>query len=166
MPLWGEVDPTALKTHLDQLAKVGLPIKITEFDMNTTDEAGKAKGLETFYRTCFAHPAVDGIIMWGLFWRARTGFRRRRSGKTDWSPTPAALVYHQLVYDEWWTRYEGNADARGICEVPAFFGKYRVEVDGQAREVTLAKAAKTLTIDAKAARAEQWTMMAGQAGKP
>ena len=47
---------------------------------------------------------------------------------------------YKLVFDKWWTSFEGRADDNGRCEVPAFFGKHKVEVDGQSKEVYLRKA--------------------------
>ena len=87
-----------VKATLDTLARFDLPIKITEFDMNTKDEAAKARGVEALYRVCFAHPAVEGVLMWG-FWQGRHWRPDAALWKKDWTPTPAAEVYHKLVYD-------------------------------------------------------------------
>jgi len=135
----GHIDPAKVKATLDRLAAFKLPIKITEFDMDTADEAAKARGHEALYRTCFAHPAVDGILIWG-FWEGCHWRPKAAIWKKDWTPTPAAEAHRRLVYEEWWTRFEGKADAAGRCEVPAFFGRHRVEADGKAVEATLAKA--------------------------
>jgi len=132
------VRPERVKATLDRLAKFGLPIKITEFDMNTKDEEAKARELEALYRVCFAHPAVEGVLMWG-FWRGRHWRPDAALWQKDWSPTPAAETYHRLVYDEWWTRFEGKADAQGRCEVPVYFGRHKVEAGGKALEVDIAR---------------------------
>jgi len=60
------VDLQKIQTTLDRLAQFNLPIKITEYDFNTSDEQAKAKHLRDFYTVCFAHPAVEGILMWGF----------------------------------------------------------------------------------------------------
>ncbi len=138
----GGIDPAKVKATLDCLARFKLPIKITEFDMDTADEAAKARGHEALYRTCFAHPAVDGILIWG-FWEGCHWRPKAAIWKKDWTPTPAAEVHRRLVYEEWWTRFEGKADAAGRCEVPAFFGRHRVEAGGKTVEVTLLKAEGT-----------------------
>jgi len=127
------------KEALDRLARFKLPIRITEFDINTDDEGEKARLLEGFYRTCFAHPAVEGILMWGFWegahWRPKAALWNR-----DFTPRPAALKYRELVFNRWWTRWEGQADAKGECRVPAFYGKHLVEVGAARKEVTLGKA--------------------------
>ncbi|MHC4253509.1 MAG: endo-1,4-beta-xylanase, partial [Planctomycetota bacterium] len=45
----GRVDARKVKTVLDRLARFKLPIKITEFDINTKDERAKARGLRAVY---------------------------------------------------------------------------------------------------------------------
>jgi len=145
----GSMDAAKVKATLDTLAQFNLPIKITEFDMNTRDEEAKARGLETLYRVAFAHPAVDGIIMWGFWvgshWRPAAALWLR-----DWTPTPAAATYRQLVFDEWWTRWEGRADEQGRCEVQAFYGTHRVEAGGRTGEVLFRKqeGSKVVRLDA------------------
>ena len=58
-------------------------------------------------------------------------------GGRDFSSTPAAQAYRDLVFGEWWTRWEGRADDSGRCEVRAFFGAHRVEALGRSAEVRL-----------------------------
>lgn len=141
-----QIDPAKVKATLDRLAQFKLPIKITEFDMDTADEQAKARGLEAVYRTCFAHPAVDGILMWG-FWEGCHWKPKAAIWKRDWTPTPAAETYRRLVLDEWWTRFEGKADAAGRCEAPVFFGRHRVEANGKAVEVALSKKEGKRTVE-------------------
>ena len=81
-------DRAALKDALDKLAQFKLPIRVTEFNfpgqrskyygkrtgrLTDEEERAKAKNLADYYRICFAHPAVQGILMWG-FWEGPTGF--------------------------------------------------------------------------------------------
>ena len=47
------------------------------------------------------------------------------------TPTPAAEAYRDLVFRQWWTRWQGKADAQGRREVRAFFGKHRVTAGGR-----------------------------------
>lgn len=140
-----QVDPGHVRATLDALARFNLPIKITEFDMDTPDEQAKALGLEALYRTAFSHPAVAGLLMWG-FWEGAHWKPQAAPWKKDFSPAPAAEVYRKLVRGEWWTRFEGQADAAGKCAVPAFFGKHSIEANGQKAEVELPKAKGTVVV--------------------
>ncbi len=156
----GSIDMGKVRETLDRLGRFGLPVKVTEFDINIADEQRKARLLEEFYRTCFAHPAVEGILMWG-FWEGAHWRPKAALWKRDFTPTPAAEAYRRLVFDEWWTRWEGQADAEGRCEVPAFFGRHRVEVAGRGKDVDLPKADRTVEITCTAPDPAAWAVRPG-----
>ena len=133
-------DPEVLRRSLDELAVFGLPIRVTEFnlpgqrsrflsdnppELTPEEEAAKARDIVAYYRICFAHPAVEGILMWG-FWEGANWIPASSLYRRDWSPTPAAEAYQDLIYNEWWTRWEGELDAEGRAEVPAFFGRHQI----------------------------------------
>lgn len=132
------VQPEKIQNTLDRLGRFGLPIKITEYDYDNPDEQLKEEHLREFYTICFAHPAVEGILMWGFWegahWRARAALWKR-----DWSETPAVKAYRDLVFDKWWTKAHGKADSDGVYRVRAFYGKYSVESEGKEQVVTLQK---------------------------
>jgi GH35 family endo-1,4-beta-xylanase len=146
-------DPVALRNALDRLAEFKLPIRVTEFNfpgqhskyygkrdaqLSPEEEQMKARVLTEFYRICFAHPAVEGIVMWG-FWEGANWIPVSSLYRRDWSPTPAAEAYQNLVFKEWWTTETRKTDARGQCNVRAFFGKYRVTSGGKEMLVDLKK---------------------------
>ena len=146
-------DPVALEQALDRLAAFKLPIRVTEFNfpgqrskyygqrgarLTEEEEAAKARALSDYYRICFAHPAVEGILMWG-FWEGANWIPVSSLYRRDWSPTPAAEAYRNLVFKEWWTDWRGAADAQGRCEVRAFFGRHRVSAGGKERVVELTR---------------------------
>jgi endo-1,4-beta-xylanase len=154
-------DPHALRRSLDALAKLNLPIRVTEFNMpgqrskfyedrslvmTAEQEQAKARDLVDYYRICFANPSVTGILMWG-FWEGANWIPASSLYKRDWSPTPAATAYRDLVYGEWWTRWEGTADENGRCEVPAFFGTQHVLVDNLKVIVELSEKEPTVTVN-------------------
>jgi GH35 family endo-1,4-beta-xylanase len=156
-------DRTQLKNALDSLAVFNLPVRITEFNMpgqrskyykekilvmTTQEEEMKAKEIVDYYKICFAHPAVEGILMWG-FWEGANWIPVSSLYKRDWSPTPAATAYQDLIFKEWWTRESGTAGKEGVYTVPAFFGKYKVTVNGVSKEVDLTKAKGKVTVDFK-----------------
>jgi GH35 family endo-1,4-beta-xylanase len=150
-----DFDPQALRNALDRLAEFKLPIRVTEFNfpgqhsrhyqqrgatLTEAEEQAKARAIVDYYRICFAHPAVTGILMWG-FWEGANWIPVSSLFRRDWTPTPAAAAYRQLVFGEWWTKWNGRADAQGRCLVPAFFGRHRVTAGGQSLEIELTKAA-------------------------
>ncbi|MBN1821827.1 MAG: endo-1,4-beta-xylanase [Prolixibacteraceae bacterium] len=156
-------DRAELKRSLDSLAQFGLPVRITEFNMpgqrskyyrdrnlkmTPEDEEQKAKDIVDYYRICFTHPAVEGIIMWG-FWEGANWISVSSLYNRDWTPTPAAKAYHHLIYNEWWTNESGTTNSEGIYKVPAFFGKYKVTVNGVSQIIDLKKTDKKAYIETR-----------------
>jgi hypothetical protein len=114
--------------------------------MPPEEEKAKADALRQYYRICFAHPAVTGIMMWG-FWEGANWIPQSSLFKRDWTPLPAAEAYRDLVLNQWRTHWSGTADAQGRTEVRAYYGKHRITVNGKETIVTLAKADGTKTVD-------------------
>ena len=148
------VDMGKIKNILDRLGQFNLPIKITEFDIRSLDENIKAEGLKSLYTACFAHPSVEGILMWG-FWQNSHWFAANRIygirgytalWKKDWTPTSMADVYRDLIFNKWWTSYEDKADGKGICKVNAFYGKYLVESGDKKQTIEFKKEEKNKTV--------------------
>ncbi len=133
---------------LDKLGEFKLPVKITEFDLVAANDEANARGLEDFYRTCFSHPAVDGILMWG-FWEGAHWRPRAALWKGKFVPTVAAETYRNLVLKEWWTAWSGEADEKGVCAVKVFFGRHKVEAEGRSVLVELSWKEKQKEITVK-----------------
>jgi GH35 family endo-1,4-beta-xylanase len=56
---------STLKYNLDRLAAVGLPIYITEFDINEADNNVQLQNYQIYFPLFWEHPAVQGITLWG-----------------------------------------------------------------------------------------------------
>jgi len=154
-------DRNALRRSLDALAKLNLPIRVTEFNMpgqrsafekdkarvmTADEEERKARDIADYYRICFANPAVTGILMWG-FWEGANWIPASSLFKRDWSPTPAAQAYRDLVYGEWWTRWEGTIGESGRVEIPAFFGTHQVKWENFITTIEVKKSDPIVVVD-------------------
>lgn len=143
----------ALRESLDVLGQFGLPIRITEFNMpgqrskyykdkslkmTGEEEEKKAKDIVDYYRICFAHPAVEGILMWG-FWEGANWIKVSSLYHRDWTPTPALEAYQQLIFKEWNTSVSVKLDKNGEAEIPAFFGEYKISDAQNELHVSLKK---------------------------
>lgn len=154
-------DRGELKRSLDSLAVFKLPIVVTEFNMpgqrskyyreniltmTPVEEAQKAKDLVDYYSICFAHPAVDGILMWG-FWAGANWIPVSSLYNRDWSPTSSADAYQDLIYKTWWTTTSGSISQNGNFDSAGFFGTYKITLGSEIREVLLSKDSGRVVVD-------------------
>jgi GH35 family endo-1,4-beta-xylanase len=54
-----------IRAVLDKLAVLGLPLWFTEVDVSSENEHVRADDLELVLREAYAHPAVEGVMLWG-----------------------------------------------------------------------------------------------------
>ncbi len=131
--------PETLLAVLDRFAQMGKTLQVTEFDIDTTDEALQADYTCDFLTLVFSHPAVDSFLMWGFWegahWKPNGAMYRR-----DWSIKPNGEVYSDLVFNQWWTNADGATDEYGQYTVRGFQGDYEVTVEttGQTQTVPTA----------------------------
>jgi GH35 family endo-1,4-beta-xylanase len=70
-----------------------------------------------------------------------------RQGEVDYSVVDAMLARtRDLMFKEWWTTWQGKADAQGRCEVRAFFGRHRVTFEGREMIVELRRKEPTTRV--------------------
>ncbi|MDZ7723303.1 MAG: endo-1,4-beta-xylanase [candidate division KSB1 bacterium] len=143
---------------LNTYAEFGLPIKITEFDLEGyKGEDVQAQALENALILFFSHPAVEGFTLWGFWdgkhWRnmpqhSFTG-KSEQAGfwREDWTEKRAAKVWRRLIFDEWWTRESGKTSgAEAEFQTRGFLGSY---------EITAAHKQQSQTVTAKLTREGQ-----------
>uniref|UniRef100_M8CZM5 Uncharacterized protein n=1 Tax=Aegilops tauschii TaxID=37682 RepID=M8CZM5_AEGTA len=102
---------------LDKLAATELPVWITELDVSAADEAVRADDLEVVLREAFAHPAVEGIMLWG--------FMQGHMWRSHGQPLNADV---NADGTEWTSHARGKVDANGHFKFRGFHGKYVVEL--------------------------------------
>ena len=91
------------RANLDSLAQTGLPIYVTEMDIDGPTDAEQLASYRRVFPVFWEHPAVKGITLWGYrpgMWRTKEGAYLIRE---DGSERPAL---------EWLRRYL-SADAAG-----------------------------------------------------
>ncbi|HVX84656.1 MAG TPA: endo-1,4-beta-xylanase [Phycisphaerae bacterium] len=127
--LWTEdilKHPEVIRQRLDLLAKLGLPIWITEFDVADADPRVRADKLELIYRTAYSDPAVQGIMMW-VFW-AGNSWRGANAAlfDQDWNINEEGRRFESLM-KEWSTSVSVTTGSDGRCAFRGFHGTYHVE---------------------------------------
>lgn len=132
--------PETVWAMIDRFQKsVGFPIEITEFDVDSYDEAGQADYTRDLMTAWFAHPATCGFTVWGFWektmWKPSGAFFR-----TDWSLKPNGKAFQDLVTKQWWTDVSLKTDAEGKVHLRGFLGDYRLTSGKSATRTSLPKA--------------------------
>ena len=133
---------------LDSLSKFDLSIKITECLFAYPDEQVQVDELNKLFPIYFAHPNVEAILMWG-FWEGDHWQPHSAMWRKDWTPRPQALAYQDLVYKQWWTQINDNADNMGNFKAAAFYGDYIITSNSNNKNVTLSKNGKIIEVEFK-----------------
>lgn len=127
--------PEQVLAKLDRFAALGLPIQITEFDVDTADTDLQAAYTRDFLTTVFSHPAVTGVMCWGFWegdhWKPRAAFWDR-----EWNLKPNGRIWLDLFERQWHTDLNAVTDADGRCQLRVFKGRLRIEARADGAEAT------------------------------
>lgn len=137
--------PEHMLQILDKLGTLGLPIQITEFSLNTTDEQLMADYLHDMLLVAFSHPSVTGFWMWG-FWDGAQFQSRAPIFADDFSLKEGGKVWEKLVLGDWWTTYSGTTGAQGSINVRGFLGDYEVTAEVGSASGSGQKASQQFTL--------------------
>nr|KAG5703551.1 hypothetical protein BaRGS_020185 [Batillaria attramentaria] len=155
---WNEEqpDPILIKHRLDALAKTGLPVWITEFNVVAADENKRADYLETALRAFYGHPAVEGILLWG-FWDQQHSRGPHAALVTGDNLELAAAGRRFLdLWENQWMTDETHvlSQAGNQFTVRGFHGDYEVHVRYRGHELgnlkktfTLGKSSTTVNVN-------------------
>jgi len=148
-------DRVMLRKALDSLATFKLPGQRSKYyekptlKMTPQEEESAARELVDYYKICFAHPSVEGILMWG-FWEGANWIPQSSMYRRDWTITPLGQAYKNLVFKELWTNISGTADSKGVFTAKVFYGRHRITIDGISKEVNIKKSSGNLvTVEIK-----------------
>ncbi|PAN47836.1 hypothetical protein PAHAL_9G307700 [Panicum hallii] len=125
---------------LDKLSATDLPVWITELDVGEPDEALRADDLEVVLREAYAHPAVQGVVLWGFMqghmWRQDAALVN-----ADGTVNDAGQRFIELRR-EWTSDARGRLDGDGQFKFRGFHGTYVAQVTTAA-----GKMLKAFTVD-------------------
>lgn len=124
---WDLTPPEELQQRLNDFGRLGLPLVVTEFDVNITDETLQAAYLRDALTVAFANPKVTGFLIWG-FWENQHWLPQAALYRSDWSIKPNGRVWNDLVLKEWWTKVSGSSNASGNYTTRGFLGQYKITV--------------------------------------
>lgn len=111
---------------LDNLGILGLPIWFTELDVSSINEYVRGEDLEVMLREAFAHPAVEGIMLWG-FWELFMSRDSAHLVNAEGDINEAGKKFLNLK-QEWLSHAHGPVDEQGEFAFRGFHGTYTLEV--------------------------------------
>ncbi|GAB2293717.1 Glycoside hydrolase, 10 [Dionaea muscipula] len=111
---------------LDKLGILGHPIWFTELDVSSANEYIRADDLEVMLREAFAHPAVEGVMLWG-FWELFMSRENSWLVNAEGDINEAGKRYLKLK-EEWLTHAHGLVDQQGEFRFRGFHGTYEVQI--------------------------------------
>jgi len=122
--------PHELLRTMDKFATLGLPLQVTEFDFETTDQDLQAQYTSDFLITIFSHRAMTGLITWTPYEYAKGKGPKPDAAFFDHNrrEKPNGNVWNSLVNDTWRTRTQIVTDDNGMAAFRGFKGSYNVEV--------------------------------------
>lgn len=142
------LDPHHLLATLDQYARLGIPMNISEVTIGSHEDLGDGQAFqrevtERLYRLWFSHPMTNGIVYWNLVDGAtyvKPGWdeNQYKGGllNNDLSPKPVFEALERLIRGEWHTsetvEYEEGANNR----FHGFYGDYEASVQTGSGETT------------------------------
>ncbi|MEP3892119.1 MAG: endo-1,4-beta-xylanase [Hellea sp.] len=126
----GLTNPKRIMEILEDFGQYGLPLHITEFDIETLDEGSQAAYTRDILQAAFASPALEAFIVWGWWegdhWKPNAAMLRE-----DWSEKPNYKAWQETIKREWWTRETGITNQLGQMSLRGFKGDYKVTVNGR-----------------------------------
>ncbi|CAN1847718.1 Endo-1,4-beta-xylanase 1 [Linum perenne] len=118
---------------LDNLGILGLPIWFTELDVSSINEYIRADDLEVMLREAYAHPSVEGIMLWG-FWELFMSRENSHLVDAEGELNEAGRRFLALK-KEWLSHASGHIDEQTEFEFRGFHGSYTVEIVGLEKKV-------------------------------
>jgi endo-1,4-beta-xylanase len=120
-------DPKQVIADLELFETAGLPVQITEFDINMKDEELQADYTRDFLIACYSSQLVTGFTIWG-FWEPKHWKKDAAMFRTDWSEKPNAAVWRDLVTKQWKTSFTKETDSRGEVKSQGHLGSYEMTI--------------------------------------
>ena len=134
---WTMNSPQQLLGIYDRFSRFGLPIRVTELDIDVSDPDLQYDYMRDVLTASFSHPSVNGIVNWS-FWAGASWKPQAALFDKDWHPTAAGRAWTDLINHAWWTDAQGKSAADGTFQCRGFSGDYQIVVEhaGQSKTVS------------------------------
>jgi len=127
-----------MRAALDTLAQAGIPVWLTEVDV--APGPSQAQHLEEVLREAYAHPAVQGIVIWSA-WQPQ-GCYVMCLTDNNFKNLPQGDVVDRLIAEWRASPRAGATDAQGYFEADLVHGEYKVTVSHPALNSSISRSVK------------------------
>ncbi|KAK9054722.1 hypothetical protein SSX86_025801 [Deinandra increscens subsp. villosa] len=111
-----------MRSAIDKIATAGLPIWITEVDVQSGPN--QAQLLDQVLREAHAHPSVNGIVIWSAW--SPQGCYRMCLTDNNFRNLPTGDVVDRIIQQFFNTVFTATTDANGFYETSLVHGDYEV----------------------------------------
>ena len=124
--------PERLNALIERFARFGLPIHITEFEVDLDDNALQADYTRDALTVFASQPSVCAVLAWG-FWAGDHHRPQAAMLRPDWSLKPNGQVWDDLVLGAWSGNAHGVSDAQGQRVLTSVRGGLDLTITHQGR---------------------------------
>ena len=130
--------PEEIYKILEQLGSKGLPMRITEFDLDSYDQDLVADYLADVFTMAFSHPLIQGFQVWG-FYEGLMNVPSSALVNKDWSLSKAGERYKEFLFKKHWTQGQATVDKNLKAKVRVYYGQHKITLvsGGKAIEKTI-----------------------------
>jgi GH35 family endo-1,4-beta-xylanase len=119
-----------MQKSIDDFAPLVKTMSLTEFDFETIDPKLQADVMEDVMTFIFSQAKFNLFQMWG-FWDGDHWLGSAPLFTRDWQLKPSGAVWQTLTQKTWRTNAVGSTDATGHYRLKAFYGAYKISVEGR-----------------------------------
>jgi hypothetical protein len=135
--------PERVWQTLDRFAELGLPLSVTDHEIDTWDDEAQADYTRDFLTAVFAHPATVACSVSALWAQGHSAPNAAFYGPA-WEERPNLKAWQGLVHGKWSSSSTVSTNGKGIAKFKAFLGYYAIEVRAGAKpKVVYAKLGKS-----------------------
>ncbi|MGN6507609.1 MAG: endo-1,4-beta-xylanase [Tepidisphaeraceae bacterium] len=131
---WTMNSPEQLLSIYDCFSRFGVPIRLTELDIDVSDPDLQHDYMRDVLTATFSHPSVNGILNWS-FWAGASWKPQAALFDKEWHPTAAGRAWTDLIQHQWWTDLKGKTSTDGTFQCRGFLGDYEITAQSAGRSV-------------------------------
>lgn len=138
--IWNTIEAYSvfdLPIYITEFTPTSAPIPITNsWKKGLWSEENQAEYAERFYKVCFAHPSVEGVIWWDL-WDGASWVDDGGLIDEDMDPKKVYNRLDDLINGEWHTEGAKTSNSNGKIDFKGFYGIYNISIPNLGKTIPI-----------------------------